>query len=120
MDESLARSKVFGRWIAPTQAAGKTAGKLGVRVRPDEEYVRFRAKALEGQTNPATRKPFTAAERLEFARKSGGFTDETGKVTFPASRFEPGNEVHEARHQLQSPEFRKLGRNLTGAARALS
>jgi len=116
MDESLARSKVFEKWIAPKQAAGRTATKLGVRVLPDNEYVEFRAKLLEGQTNPKTGKPFTDAERRAFAQKSRGYTDPTGKVTFPASRFEPGNEIHEGLHQLQSPEFRNLGRNVSEGA----
>jgi hypothetical protein len=116
IDQTLAKSKVFGKWVGPKQAAGKSATALGVRVLPDDQFVQVRAKALEGKINPKTRQAFTEAERLDYARRSRGFTDETGLVTFPESKFEPGNEIHEGLHQLQSPEFRKLGRNISEGA----
>jgi hypothetical protein len=124
IDERLAQSKVFQKWIAPRQAAGVTASKLGVSVLPEEEYVKYRSSRfenLEGKINPGTGKKYTAEElraieqrRLEIAKKSRGYVDPaTGRATFPSNRYEPGNDIHEGLHQLQSNEFKKLGRAIS-------
>jgi len=117
IDQTLAQSQVFGKWVGPKHAAGRSAARLGIRVLPDDQYVKMRAEQLKGKINPETRQPFTDAERTDYARHSRGYTDTaTGMITLPESKFVPGNEIHEGLHQLQSPEFRKLGRNISEGA----